>query len=84
MFLAKERIIDVLSCRGERMIGLSAGRWLSLYAVAFPLTLLLIMTLGLLQVAISLPLDDWSHWHVWPLIYVFYLAGLARARRRYL
>lgn len=53
-------------------------------AVAFPLSLLLLMTLGLLQIAIPLPPEDWSYRHIWPLLYVFYLVGLMVARRRYL
>jgi hypothetical protein len=53
-------------------------------AVAFPLTLLLITTLGLLQIAVPLPPEDWSYRHIWPLLYVFYLLGLTRARKRYL
>jgi hypothetical protein len=61
----------------ERSIQLEA------LAVAFPLTLTLVMALGLLQVAIPLSPDDWSYRHIWPLIYVFYLLGLVRARRRY-
>lgn len=61
----------------ERSIQLEA------LAFAFPLTLILIMTLGLLQLAIPLSPDDWSYRHIWPLIYVFYLVGLVRARRRY-
>ena len=61
----------------ERRIQLEA------LAVAFPLTLLLVMTLGLLQVAIELNMNDWSYRHIWPLLYVFYLMGLIRARRRY-
>ena len=52
-------------------------------AVAFPLTLLLVMTLGLLQIAVPLPPEDWSYRHIWPLLYVFYMLGLMRARRRY-
>ena len=62
----------------ERRIQLEA------LAVAFPLTVLLIMTLGLLQLAISLSMDDWSYRHIWPIIYVFYFFGLMRARKRYL
>jgi hypothetical protein len=62
----------------ERRIQLEA------LAVAFPLTLLLVMTLGLLQIAVPLNPDDWSYRHIWPLIYVFYLFGLMRARKRYL
>jgi hypothetical protein len=61
----------------ERRIQLEA------LAIAFPLTVLLIMTLGLLQIAIELNMDDWSYRHTWPIIYVFYLFGLMRARRRY-
>ena len=61
----------------ERRIQLEA------LAVAFPLTLLLLMTLGLLQIAIDLSMDDWSYRHIWPFLYVFYLMGLVRARRRY-
>jgi hypothetical protein len=61
----------------ERRIQLEA------LAVAFPLTLILVMTLGLLQLAVPLSPDDWSYRHIWPLIYVFYLFGLLRARRRY-
>jgi hypothetical protein len=61
----------------ERRIQLEA------LAVAFPLTLLLVMTLGLLQVAIELNTDDWSYRHIWPILYIFYVFGLLRARRRY-
>jgi hypothetical protein len=62
----------------ERRIQLEA------LAVAFPLTLLLVMTLGLLQIAIELSMDDWSYRHTWPIIYLFYIFGLMRARKRYL
>ena len=62
----------------ERRIQLEA------LAFAFPLTVLLIMTLGLLQLAIELSMDDWSYRHLWPIIYVFYLFGFMRARKRYL
>ncbi len=52
-------------------------------AFAFPLTMLLVMTLGLLELAIGLNKDDWSYRHVWPMLMVFYFAGLMRAKRRY-
>ncbi|MSS72575.1 MAG: hypothetical protein EXS64_13935 [Candidatus Latescibacteria bacterium] len=52
-------------------------------AVAFPLALLLLMTLGLLQRAIHLPFEDWSYAHVWPYLPIFYFIGLAVASRRY-
>ena len=61
----------------ERRIQLEA------LAVAFPLTLLLMMTLGLLQSPLPLPPDDWSYRHIWPFLFLFYLVGLTRARRRY-
>ena len=65
-FIAGVRGADEL----ERRIQLEA------LAVAFPLTLVLIMTLGLLQIAVPLSPDDWSYRHIWPFLYVFYLLGL--------
>jgi hypothetical protein len=130
-------LLQALTCKTERRIGISAAAWLSVFfiargvlessdlpaatraaialtplppfawflwefvhavrtadelerriqleamAVTLPLTMLLIMTLGLLQVAVPLPPEDWSYRHIWPLIYVFYLIGLTVARRRY-
>ena len=61
----------------ERRIQLEA------LAFAFPMTLLLIMTLGLLEIAIGLNRDHWSYRHVWPMLFILYFAGLARAKRRY-
>ena len=61
----------------ERRIHLEA------LAVAFPLGILLLMTLGLLQRAITLKFEDWSYGHVWPFMFLFYFVGLALARRRY-
>ena len=61
----------------ERRIQLEA------LAVAFPLTFLLLMTLGLLELAIKLNPQDWSYRHLWPFMFVFYLVGLMMARRRY-
>lgn len=51
-------------------------------AVAFPLAVLLLMTLGLLELAVALPAEDWSYRHVWIYLPIFYFAGLAVARRR--
>jgi hypothetical protein len=73
-FVASVRRADEL----ERQIQLEA------LAVAFPLTMVLVMTLGHLQVALPLAPEDWSYRHTWPLMYVFYLVGLTRARKRYL
>ena len=52
-------------------------------AFAFVLSMLLLMTLGLLELAIALNRDDWSYRHVWAMLPVFYFGGLVIARRRY-
>ena len=52
-------------------------------AFAFVLSVLLLMTLGLLELAIQLNRDDWSYRHVWAMLPALYFAGLAIARRRY-
>lgn len=61
----------------ERRIQLEA------LAVAFPLTLVLLMTLALLEVAQPLDPRNWSYRHLWPFPILFYTIGLALARRRY-
>jgi len=61
----------------ERRIQLEA------LAVAYPLAILMMMVLGLLQLAVELSPDDWSYRHLWPLLFVFYLLGVVRARARY-
>ena len=43
----------------------------------------LLMTLALLQRAVVLKVEDWSYAHVWIYLPIFYLAGLALARKRY-
>jgi hypothetical protein len=52
--------------------------------LAFPLTLLLVMTLGLLDLAVGLSPDDWSYRHLLPFLVIFYAFGLWRAWKRYL
>ncbi len=52
-------------------------------AFAFPMAILLLMVLGLMQLAIPLSPDDWSYRHVWFFLPIFYFAGLARAWRKY-
>lgn len=52
-------------------------------AFAYPLTLLLLMTLGLLQLVIDLDPANWSYRHVWQFVIVFYLAGIGVSVRRY-
>jgi hypothetical protein len=61
----------------ERRIQLEA------LATAFVLAMLLIMTLGLMELAVTLNRDDWSYRHVWAMLPMLYFAGLAFARRRY-
>ena len=71
----------VRSLRGadelERRIHLEA------LAIAFPLTILLLQTLGLLERAVGLKFEDWSFGHVWAYLPLFYLIGLVVSRRRY-
>jgi hypothetical protein len=52
-------------------------------AIAFPLAVLLLMTLGLLQRAINLSFEDWSYAHVWVYLPIFYFLGIFIAARRY-
>jgi hypothetical protein len=52
-------------------------------AVAFPLGLLLLTTLALVQRAVELSFQDWSFNHIVPYFGFFYLIGLVIARRRY-
>ena len=61
----------------ERRIQLEA------LAFAFVLAVLLIMTLGLMELAITLNRDDWSYRHVWAMLPPLYFAGLVVARKRY-
>ena len=61
----------------ERRIQLEA------LAVAFPLGVLLLTTLGLVQRAVTLKFEDWSYNHLWPMFVIFYLLGLVLARVRY-
>jgi len=52
-------------------------------AIAFPLTMLLLMLLGLVELVIPLSPDDWSYRHVWQFLPIFYFLGLAYTWRRY-
>ena len=61
----------------ERRIQLEA------IAIAFPLTLILLLTLGLLEIAVTLPREDLSYRHIWSFLPLFYIFGLTIARRRY-
>ena len=53
-------------------------------AIAFPVVLLLLMTLGLLQVAgVAISQEDWSYRHIWFLALLAYAVGVKTAERRY-
>jgi hypothetical protein len=75
----------LLFIRGLRQLDeLKRQIQLEALAIAFPLTILLLMTLGLLQRAIDLPFEDWSYAHVWTFLPIFYFLGLWVSARRYL
>lgn len=50
---------------------------------AFPATIVLLMTIGLADIAITLPADDFSLHNIWLMLPVMYYIGLWRAKRRY-
>jgi len=52
-------------------------------AIAFPLTMLLLMLLGLIELVVPLSPDDWSYRHVWQFLPIFYFLGLTFTWRRY-
>ena len=52
-------------------------------AIAFPLAMLMLMLLGLLELVMPLPPEDWSYRHVWSFLPIFYFLGLAFTWRRY-
>ena len=66
-----------------RMDELQRRIQLEALAFAFPCCVVLLMTLGLMELAIPLNPDDWSYRHVWALMPALYFAGLWRANRRY-
>ena len=72
-FISFMRAADEL----ERRIQLEA------LAIAFPLAMVLLMVLALVQLATPLNPNDWSYRHVWQFLPVFWLGGQAIARRRY-
>ena len=51
---------------------------------AFPSAVVFLMTIGLLDIAVTLPPEDFSLHHVWLMLPLFYYAGLWRAKKRYL
>ncbi len=69
--------------RVRRLDELDRRIQLEALAIAFPLTMVLLMTLGLLELFISLPAEDFSYRHVWAFLPLFYFIGLTIAQRRY-
>lgn len=61
----------------QRLIQLEA------LAIAFPLTLLLILALGLLQMVEALPVRLADYIRLWPVVFWLYFVGLFLARKRY-
>lgn len=61
----------------ERRIQLEA------LALAYPLILLLLLTLGLLDLVIDLNPEDWGYRHLGPFVILFYVIGLWFSTRRY-
>lgn len=72
-FIQTIRTMDEL----ERRIHLEA------LAIAFPLGILLLQTLALMQRAVTLKFEDWSYAHVWFYLPVFYFLSLGVVRKRY-
>lgn len=52
-------------------------------AIAYPVLMLLLMILGLLELAVPLPSEDLSYRHVWAFTPVVYFASATIAWRRY-
>ena len=51
--------------------------------IAFSLSFLLIMTLGMLDLVISLNREDWGYRHLIPYLVLFYFAGIFISRKKY-
>ena len=52
-------------------------------AFAYPLALLMLVTLGLLEFVVKLNPNDWSYRHTWHYLVLFYFVGILMAKRRY-
>jgi len=51
--------------------------------IAYLLAMLLLMTLALMQRAVSLKFEDWSYAHVWIYLPIFYFLSLGVVSGRY-
>ena len=52
-------------------------------AFAFPVSVGVLMLIGLTQRFLTLPVEDLSYRHLWPVMVLTYFLGLALARARY-
>src|SRR5689334_8073343 len=50
---------------------------------AFPAAIVFLMTIGLIDLAVTLPAEDFSLHHTWLMLPMLYYIGLWRAQRRY-
>jgi len=62
----------------ERAIQLEAA------VIAFSLSLLMLMVLGLLDLVVTLKKEDWSYRHLVPYFFTFYTLGIFISRRKYM
>jgi len=51
--------------------------------IAFSLALLTLMTLGLLDLVITLKKEDWGYRHLFPYFVMYYFIGLIISKRKY-
>ena len=61
----------------ERRIQLEAAVW------GFTLGLLMLMTLGLLDLVVKLNKEDWGYRHLIPYFFTFYFLGIFITKRKY-
>ena len=73
MFIRNLRQLDEMELRIQ----------LESLAIAFPLTLLMLLTLGLFERAVGLKFEDWSYAHVAMYPFIFYFFGIAIAAKGY-
>ncbi|GJQ20508.1 MAG: hypothetical protein HBSIN02_08630 [Bacteroidia bacterium] len=76
-------LLTAIVARLKAMDELEQRIQLEALGIAFPVTMVILMTLGLLELAVPLPPEDLSYRHVWALLPMLYFIGLALARSRY-
>lgn len=58
--------------------------YLEASAIAFSLSLILIMTLGTLSMVITIDSNDWDYRHIMPYMIISFFIGLAITKKKYL